>query len=110
MHLLARDHITRAHGILLAFAIHAPAFSHPYAAQRRMREAAMIFGIPEISGWIPRLIICAQAQVLVDTIWINNLAWVHLPVWVPDRLELAEGLDQFRSKHLVKEFSLGLTI
>ena len=59
---------------------------------------------------LPRMVIGAQTQVLVDAIRINDLSRIHLPIRIPDRLELAESLDQFVAKHFVEKFSSRLAV
>jgi hypothetical protein len=39
-----------------------------------------------------------------------SLPGIHLPIGIPERFEFAEGLHQFRAKHLRKQLAAGLTI
>src|ERR1051326_5006427 len=56
------------------------------------------------------MVMGTNAQILVERIWINHLARVHLPIGVPDRLELTKGLNQLLTEHLGQEFSPRLPI
>ena len=57
-----------------------------------------------------RIIVRAQAQILVDAIGVDQFVGVHFPLRVPDRLEFAERLHQFVAVHQRQEFGLGLAV
>ncbi len=54
----------------------------------------------EMGRRLRRVIVHAEAQVLVGTIGIDHLARVYLPVRISDRLELAKGLYELGPEHL----------
>ena len=85
-HAKARTHYT-------AFIV--AAFPYTYAAQSGACQAALIFGKLEMSLRLPGIVFSAQAQILIHPIGLNYLARIHLPGWVPDGFEFAEGLKQF---------------
>src|SRR5690348_6434545 len=58
----------------------------------------------------PRAVAGAESQVLLEAVGLDDLARVHLPVWVPDRLELAESADQLFTEHFVEELAARLAI
>ena len=45
----------------------------------------------------------AEPEVLRDAVCVDNLAGIHLPLGVPDRLEFAERLDELIAEHLRQE-------
>ena len=94
MLLLARDDIARAHHV---DAFRLPALAHPDAAQHGVGEVAAILLVGEFHLRAVRVVVGAQLQVLIDPIRGDDLAGVHLVERIPDALELAHGLDQFRS-------------
>src|SRR5690606_4940005 len=57
-----------------------------------------------------RLVVRAESKVRVQGPRVHDLARVHLPVRVPDRLELAEGLDQIGSEHLREQLAARLAV
>ncbi len=59
---------------------------------------------------LPGIIAGAEAEIFVETIGIDELARVHLPVGIPQRFELAEGLHQFGAKHFGQKFAASLTV
>src|SRR5712692_5272677 len=91
----ARDAKTRTHHSTFI----APALSHADAAQGSARQAAMIVGKLEVRCGLPRVVGWAKAKIFIQPVRLDHLARIHLPVRIPDRLELAEGLHQFRSEH-----------
>src|ERR1051326_1760674 len=75
-----------------------------------MGEAAFVVGVFEMCLRLPRMIIGAQPQVLIDAVWIDDLSRIHLPVRVPDGFEFAESPDQLRPEHFVQKFAACLPI
>src|SRR5690348_17281380 len=107
MHLFACNPIARAHRA----DVFAPTFANSDAAQRGAREAASIVtGKLEVSLQRRRAIIDAKAQVFVCPVRIDDLSGIHLPIGVPDRLELVEGAHQFRAKHFGEQLAARLTV
>src|SRR5712692_7610970 len=102
----ARDAKTRTHHSTFI----APALSHADAAQGRARQAAMVIGKLEVCWRLPWFIVRPEAKVFVQPVRLDHLARIHLPVRIPNRFELAEGLHQFRSEHFGKEFGAGLAV
>ena len=106
--LLARDPVARAHRAAIVRG----------GTRRRRRSGASprrscrrSFGKREsASATCGRVVAGAEAQVLVDAVRVDDLARVHLPVRIPDRLELAERLDQLRAEHLRQELASRLAV
>ena len=88
--LLARDHEARAHDA----AVGAAALADPDAARRRVRERAVVVREREVRLHLAAAGSRRRAAGSRDRVRVDDLARVHLPVRVPDRLELAERLDQ----------------
>ena len=85
-------------------AFEAPAFAHSHAAQSGVGEAAVILGKTKMGLWFPGMVPSTEAEILVQPIRLDDLARIHFPVWVPRGFELAEGMQQFRSKHPRQKF------
>ena len=60
--------------------------------------------------WFPRFVTRSEPQIVVHFIRQNNLARIHLPVWVPQALEFLKRFDKFRPEHLGIEFGAGLSV
>src|SRR6516165_10618799 len=88
-----RHHKAGAHRVVAWSAILTAAFSDAHTAQGGVREAPTILGKFEMRFGLPRRVAGAQAQVIIHAIRIDDLARVHLPLRVPDGLELAERLN-----------------
>jgi len=71
-----------------------------------MRKAVPILSEMEMCIDRRRIVIGAEAQVLVNPVRIDHLPGVHLPFGIPNLLELAEGFDQFSTEHLREKFGL----
>src|SRR6185437_17011839 len=80
------------------------------AADGRVREVAVVARVAELDLRPPRLVVRAEAEVLVDAVRAHDLARVHLPVGIPDRLELLEGADEVVAEHLRQELGLRLAV
>src|SRR5207237_8541410 len=107
MFLFTRDHVARAHGSVMILA----AFADADAAPRDQREAPPIVRKPEMrldSGRLAR--IGAYAKMCVERVGIHDLARIHLPVGIPDRLEIAKGLDHLRAEHAREQLAARLAI
>src|ERR1035441_628514 len=59
---------------------------------------------------LPRIVARSKAQIFVEAIRIDELARIHLPIGIPKRFELAEGLHQFRAKHLRQKLAARLPV
>src|SRR5215469_5473525 len=110
VHLFARNHVTRAHCVLRAFAIFASTLSNSHAAQSRMCKAAIVVGKLEISWRVPWVVVRTETQVLINVIRIDDFSRVHHPIGIPDGFEFAKSLDQLRPEHLVEEFGFRLSV
>src|SRR5438067_10014776 len=102
----ASDHVAGTHGT----SIHPAALAYPDAAQGSGGDTSFIIGKFEMCCRLPRVVSGAQAQIFVEAIGINDLARIHLAIGIPNSLELAKGLDKFRTVHLGKQFRTSLTI
>src|SRR5690348_704733 len=105
-----RDHETRAHDVLLAASRKPPALAHAHAAQRRARKTPVIVGKFEMRLRFPGAVFRAKPQIFVNPIGIHDLPRIHLPVWIPNGLELPKGLQKVRPEHLAEKFSSRLTV
>ena len=70
----------------------------------------MIIGKFEMGLRTPRSIPRTQAQVFVEPIRLNQLAGIHLPIGIPERLELSERLHELSAKHLGKKLGARLPV
>src|SRR6478752_7083978 len=107
VHLLARRHEGRAHDV---YAPGGAALADADTADGRVREVAVVARVAELDLRPPRLVVGAEAEVLVDAVGPDDLARVHLPVGVPDRLELLEGPDEVVAEHLRQELRARLAV
>src|ERR1043166_873820 len=106
MLLLECHHVTRTHRA----AVMLPANARADATFRCRRETVLVVGILEVSfnlWWIP---VGAEPQILVDTIRINELAGIHLPLRIPDGLKLPKRFDHFRVEHSRQQFTTRLSV
>src|SRR6059058_504266 len=103
----SRGHEGRAHDVDPA---RRAALADADAAEGRVGEVAAVLRIAELDLRSPRLVVRAEPEVLVDAVWPDDLARVHLPVRVPDRLELFEGVDQVVAEHLREELRPRLAV
>ena len=107
VHLLAGSHVRGAHHVGSAGG---PALAHADTADCRVREVAVICRIRELDRRAPRLVVGAEAKVLVDAVRAHDLARVHLPVGIPDRLELLEGAHEVVAEHLGEKLCTRLAV
>src|SRR6185437_13230523 len=104
--LLACHLIAGTHDLTALFA----ALADADAAKSRPRERSLVFRVMEVRGWLWRIVVRANAQILRGTVGVDFLAWIHLPFRIPNGFEFAEGLIQRLSEHLGQEHAAGLTI
>src|SRR5207248_8897701 len=105
-HLFPSHHVAGAHGAFFVFA----ALAHAHTARGYMREIAVVFRVRKIGFYLRRIVVSSQAQVFIQAVWINLLAWIHLPIRVPYSFELAECLNQLWPEHLDQQLASGLSI
>src|SRR5258708_7920825 len=86
----------------------APALAHSNTPQRGGCQAAVVIGKFEMRLRLPRIVARSEAEIFVEAIRIDQLARVHLPIGVPERLKFAKGLHNFRLKHFWQKFGAGL--
>src|SRR2546421_1283955 len=96
MLLFHRHAIARAHRAVAGFAT----FTDTHTAQDGARKTSLVLRPTEMRRDISGAIVSADAQIFSDIICVDYLAGIHLPFGVPDRLELAKSLNQFRPEHL----------
>ncbi len=75
-----------------------------------MGQAAVVLGKLEMGLRLPGPVTRAQTQVFIHAVGLHHLAWIHFPGRVPGRLELAEGLNEFRSEHARQHFGARLAV
>src|SRR5205823_15048388 len=51
-----------------------------------------------------------QAEILIERVGVDDLSRIHLPVRIPDRLELAERLNDLRAEHPRQQLPARLTV
>src|SRR5579884_250857 len=103
--LLPRGLVARAHHAFLV-----TARPDAEAALRRRGERAAVVVEREVRLHLARLVRRRHAQVRVERVGVGDLAGIHLVVRVPDRLELAERLDELWAEHAVEELGTGLAV
>src|SRR5205814_2288356 len=107
MLLLARRDVARAHDTVLGLV--PAAFADPDAAHRSAVPAAL--RREGEAGVEPRrTVIGAEAEIGGDRVRIDDFARVHHAVRIPDRLELAERLDELGAVHLDEQLGFRLTV
>ena len=104
--LLARDHVAGTHHAAVRVATVADAD----AAERRVLEAAVILLEREVGLQPRRRVVRSEPKVVRDPIGVDDLARVHLPVGIPDGLELAERVDQLGPEHLREQLRARLAV
>src|SRR2546423_5674241 len=103
---LARDHVARTHHA----ALRVPAVADADAAKRRVLEAAVVLLIREVGLQLRRRVVGAETEVVRDPVRVDDLAGIHLPAGIPDRLDLAERLDQLGPEHLRQQLCARLAV
>ena len=98
--------VARAHRPALVPA----AFADADTPNSRKREAPVVLWKTEVGQWLRGLIVRAQTQILIDAVRIDDLAWIHQAVGIPDALELTERVYELWPEHLRQEFRFGLPV
>src|SRR5690606_7742474 len=88
----------------------AAAFADADTAERSAGEAPIVVREAEVRPGRGRAVVGAEAEILVPGVGVDELAGVHPPVGVPDRLELAERLHELVAEHDGKEVAAGLAV
>src|ERR1700694_1903062 len=88
----------------------AAALADPDAAQRSSGQTAVVVGKFKMSLGLPGIITGTEAKIFIETIRLDELTRIHLPIGIPERLELAKGLHNFRPKHFRQQLSTGLAV
>src|SRR5438477_2801287 len=101
MFLFACHHVARAHRAVLDIA----ALTYADTAQRRPGKAPLVFDELEVRLEYRRGVFRAEAEIRIEWIGIDDLAWIHPVIRVPYRLELAECADKVRSEHPVEQLA-----
>src|ERR1700738_314269 len=102
----AGGHEAGAHGAGVGFA----AGSYSDTTQVCGGEAAVVFGVGEVSFGLPGFVVGAEAEVFVGLVGVDELAGVHAVGGVEDSLEGAEGFHQFFAEHFWEERAAGLAV
>ena len=105
--LLLGDLVAGAHHLV---AVGVAALADADAAQRRVREVAAVLLVGELHVGAGRVVVRAEPQVLVQLERVDDLARVHLPLGVPDALEVAHGLDEVGAVLLLEQLGLLLPV
>ena len=81
------------------------------AARRRHRERVVVVGIAEVRrALVVRGPVAAEPQVLVERGGRDDLAGVHLVLWVEDRLQLAERAHDDVAEHDRQQLAAALAV
>ena len=104
--LLASDAKAGAHDS----AVILPALPHADAPQRSLGQTPMIFWKLKMSFRFPRMIVSTQPKIFIKPIRLDHFAGIHLPLRIPESLELAKSLHKFRPKHSRKKFGARLPV
>ncbi len=91
-------------------AFFAPALAHPHTAQSGLGKAAVVIEKLKVGFRFPGRIAGTESKIFVELVRLDQFARIHLPIRIPCRLELTESLDEFRSKHLRKQFGARLAV
>src|SRR5258708_2037138 len=91
-------------------AFFAAALSHANAAKSGIGEIAVVVRKMKMRFRQPGSVIGAEPQVFIDLVRLDQFARIHLPVGVPGRLELSEGLHELGPEHFRQQFRSGLTV
>src|SRR5690348_17770150 len=75
-----------------------------------MCKAATVIRVGKPGLHLRRSVIDAQLQIGVEWIGIDDLAGIHLPVRVPDLLELMHGFEEFGAILLHEKFGTLLPV
>src|SRR3981081_1562306 len=70
----------------------------------------MVIGKFKMGLGLPGIIAGTEAKIFVEAIRLDELTRIHLPIGIPERLKLAEGLHNFRPKHFGKKLGAGLAV
>ena len=89
---------------------HAPALTDTDTPQRHAREVPDVFRKLEVRFMMRGTIVSSEAQVFHHIVGVDLFARIHFPGWVPNRLELTKGFDQFGSKQLWQKPAARLSI
>src|SRR6476660_5850071 len=106
MHFFPRDPIARAHG--LAFLT--PAFADADATERSPGEAIVVPRKLKVCPWLRWPVVDTESQIFIDAVWLDNLAWIHFPFWIPNRFEFPERAHQLVAEHFGQQFSPRLSV
>ncbi len=104
--LLVQYHVAGAHGARIQL----PALSDADTTHRGARETPFVIREGELRLRLPGFEVQSELEIGIQGQWIDDLPGVHLSVRIPDRLELAERLDQFRSVHPHEQLAAGLPV
>src|SRR5579883_953314 len=104
--LFACGAIARAHGAALMPSAEADANT----AEGRVGEIPAVIGEAEMRRRVPRLVVDSEPQVFIDSVGIHHLAGVHAPLRIPNRLELAERLNEIITEHDRQQFGARLAV
>src|SRR5947209_1702511 len=81
-------------------AFHPAALANANTAQCRVGKTPFISRELKMRLRSEGVVVGAKTQILVDAIGIHYLPRIHLPIRIPDRLELAKRPHKFVAEHL----------
>ena len=86
------------------------ALRHAEAALDRGRERASVVGVGEVGLELRGPVVGAEAQALVELDVADQAVRVHLPVRIPDPLEVVERRHQLRAEHLREQLGAAVAL
>src|SRR5919109_3215589 len=75
-----------------------------------MGKAAVVFAVVEMSFGLRRPVIVAESQVGIARPGIDHLAWIHLPLRIPDGFEIPKGSEDFLAVHHLEHVATRLPV
>ena len=104
--LVEGHHVARAHRAALDVA----ALAGADASGGGVGEAPAVLRVGEVRVRLGRVVFHPQLEVGHDPVGLDDLPRVHLPVGVPDRLELPERLHELVAVELGQQLTAGLAV
>ena len=89
------DLVARAHRARILFTARTDA----HAALQGLVQGTLVIGEMEVRVPVIHVIVGTELEIFLRLVGVDELARIHLPVRIPEALELGERLTQLRPKH-----------